>query len=254
MNNNQITTKECEGAQIQYLEKEFLEVKSYSKEIGIYLKGLTGQKSNLSEEEWIYVRTNHFKEYFGDWERYFKCQFLLNGPVVCTLTGEEFAPIEGKNLTDRVVEYFKGIGGMAYSPFFGNVILNKKGVDDSIGHGVGRNKAIAFAAVKDVIENGVLVDYDKNHKGRGYDGAVISAPIEIKEERYICSVVITRMKDNRFYLHEVIEQKKLSDEGSNSVQRQPQRLKAFAKILQNILSAKDLQINISLDKNGEPMY
>ena len=93
-----------------------------------------------------------------------------------------------------------------------------------------------------------------NYKGRGYDGAVISAPIEIKEERYICSVVITRMKDNRFYLHEVIEQKKLSDEGSNSVQRQPQRLKAFAKILQNILSAKDLQINISLDKNGEPIY
>lgn len=83
-----------------------------------------------------------------------------------------------------------------------------------------------------------------NHKGRGYDGAVISAPIEIKEERYICSVVITRMKDNRFYLHEVIEQKKLSDEGSNSVQRQPQRLKAFAKILQNILSAKDLHFDI----------
>lgn len=45
----------------------------------------------------------------------------------------------------------------------------------------------------------------------------------------------------------------LSDEGSNSVQRQPQRLKAFAKILQNILSAKDLQINISLDENGEPI-
>ena len=69
----------------------------------------------------------------------------------------------------------------------------------------------------------------------------------------------------------------LSDEGSNSVQRQPQRLKAlaqklpdavfitnlaqkpsahlgvFAKILQNILSAKDIQINISLDENGEPI-
>ena len=57
----------------------------------------------------------------------------------------------------------------------------------------------------------------------------------------------------KFYLHEVIEQRKLSDEGSNSVQRQPQRLKAFAKILQNILSAKDLQINIPLDENGEPI-
>jgi hypothetical protein len=51
----------------------------------------------------------------------------------------------------------------------------------------------------------------------------------------------------------VIEQKMLSDEGSNSVQRQPQRLKAFANILQNILSTKDLQINIPLNENGEPI-
>ena len=239
--------------QSKELEKEILEIKTSAEEIGIYLKGLTGQKSHLSEYEWLLVRTNLFKEEFGDWEQYFKCKFLLEHPEVSILTGEEFAPIKGKNLTDRVVEYFKELGGIAVSPFFGDVILNKKGIDDSIGHGVGRNKAIAFGAVIDVIEKGILIDYDKNHKGRGYDSAVISAPIEINKERYICSVVITRMKDNRFYLHEVIEQRKLSDEGSNSVQRQPQRLKAFAKILQNILSAKDLQINISLDENGEPI-
>ena len=53
-----------------------------------------------------------------------------------------------------------------------------------------------------------------------------------------CDFQPTKLKN----ILEVIEQKMLSDEGSNSVQRQPQRLKAFAKILQNILSAKDLQI------------
>ena len=239
--------------ELEILEKELLEIKTSSEKIGTFLKGLTGEISYLSEHDWLFVRTNGFKEKYGDWERCFKCQFLLENPAVCTLSGNEFAPIEGVNLTDRVVEYYKGFGGIALSPILGEVILNKKGIDDSIGHGVGRNKAIAFAAVKDVIEKGILIDYDINHKDRGYDSAVISAPIEIKKERHICSVVITRMKDNRFYLHEVIEQKKLSDEGSNSVQGQPQRLKAFAKILQNIISAKDLQINCILDTNGEPI-
>jgi hypothetical protein len=98
----------------------------------------------------------------------------------------------------------------------------------------------------------VLVDYDINHKEKGYDSAVISAPINIGNERYICSVVITRMDDNRFYLHEVIEQNRLLDEGSNTVQGQPQRPKAFANILQNILSASD-DLSKVVDANGEPL-
>ena len=118
-------------------------------------------------------------------------------------------------------------------------------------HGIGRNKAIAYAAVKEVIEQGVLIDFDKNHKNRNYDSAVLSAPIEIAENRWICSVVITKKEDNRFYLHEVVEQKKLSGEGSNTVLGQPQHPKAFAKILHDIVSASDMPQNF-FDENGEP--
>ena len=55
------------------------------------------------------------------------------------------------------------------------------------------------------------------------------------------------------HLHEVVEKRKLLSEGSNTAQKQPQRLKVFAKILQNIISAKNLQINCTLDENGEPI-
>ena len=37
--------------------------------------------------------------------------------------------------------------------------------------GMGRTKAIAYAAVKEVIENDILVDYHTNHKDREYDSA-----------------------------------------------------------------------------------
>ena len=221
--------------------------------VGIYLKGLHGLPTQLTPQQWIWVRTSSFKDTYGDWENWYKCRFLLESEPVSALNGTEFEPIPGKTLTEQVSEYFLKLGGIACSPYFGNVILDKKGADDSLAHGMGRKKAIAYAAVKDVIEKGILIDYDFNHKGRNYNSAVISAPIIIKEERFICSVVITKMQDNRFYLHEIKEQKKLSNEGSNTVQRQPQRSKAFAKILQNILLTKDLVINLPLDRNGEPI-
>lgn len=165
---------------------------------GIYLKGLHGFPTKLTKEQWAWIRTDSYKEIYGDWENYYKCRFLLEGEAITLLTGKEFEPIKGKTLTDQVAEHYKNIGGIAHSPFFGEVILDKKGADDSLAHGIGRKKAIAYAAVKDVIEQGVLIDYDFNHKGRNYDSAVVSAPIQIKEERFICSVVITKMQDNRF--------------------------------------------------------
>ena len=238
--------------EVSYGGSEIETIINHSKADGTYMKAPNGQPTNLNEKQWAQVRTKAFKKWFGDWELWFKKNFLLNSEPVSVLSGNEFAPIQGKTLTSLVGEYFESIGGKAVSPLFGDVILNRKGADDSFAHGMGRKKAIAYAAVKDVIEKGVLVDYDINHKEKGYDSAVISAPINIGNERYICSVVITRKDDNRFYLHEVIEQNRLLDEGSNTVQGQPQRPKAFANILQNILSASD-DVSKVVDENGEPM-
>ena len=40
--------------------------------------------------------------------------------------------------------------------------------------------------------------------------AIIAAPIRIGESDYVCEVVVTRLEDNRFYLHEVTAQNNLS--------------------------------------------
>lgn len=238
--------------EIDEIAEEEAKIIAEAKENGTYLKAPNGKASKLSPEQWVQVRTSRFKEWFGDWELAYKKNYLLNGKAVSTLTGNEFSKVEGKTLTDQVEEFFNSIGNKAISPIYGEVILDRKGADDSLGHGMGRKKAVAYAAVKDVIENGIVIDYGVNHKDRGYDSAVIAAPIKIDGKKYICSVVITRMKDNRFYLHEVIEQEWLSNEGSNTAQRQPQRPKAFANILQNIVSASD-DVSKVVDENGEPL-
>ena len=107
---------------LQSLETELLEIKTSSEKIGTFLKGLIGKNTNLDERDWLLVRTNEFKDKYGDWERYFKCQYLLKHPEVCFLSGNEFSPINGKTLTDQVEEYFIALGGKVISPFFVSLV------------------------------------------------------------------------------------------------------------------------------------
>ena len=242
----------AEGAEC---EAEIQSVITEAKANGTYMKAPNGKPSNLSERQGAQVRTTPFKKWFGDRELAAKKKFLLNHEAVATLTGNEFAKVEGKSLTEQVDEYFKGLGGVAHSPIYGKVTLDKKGAEDSLAHGMGRLKAIAYASVKDVIENGIVVDYDINHKNRNYDSAMIAAPIKIGDERYICQVVITvKNGDSRFYLHEVTPQKNLLDAVSvtNLAQRPSAHQGDFAKVLKDIVTANEDASKV-IDENGEPL-
>jgi hypothetical protein len=123
---------------------------------------------------------------------------------VAQITGQEFAKGE-KDLVTQVNEFFAQLGNSAHNPQLGDVILDRRGIKDDIAHGIGRKKAAAFAAVPDVIEQGLIVDYQINWKGRGYDTAVVAAPITIGEADYIAAVIVIRSNQtNRFYVHEVL--------------------------------------------------
>ena len=74
-----------------------------------------------------------------------------------------------------------------------------------MGHGFGRAKLSAFAAVPELIENGLIVQHDVNWKNRGYESFVLTAPLSIGGEAYCAFVIVnsTREYGYRFYLHEV---------------------------------------------------
>lgn len=96
---------------------------------------------------------------------------------------------------------------------YGTIKLTRTGVKSSIAHGIGRNKAIAFKAVSDVLKHGEIIDYTENYKNRGYDTAVFSAPFSINNEPfYMAAVVIEDDKVNKYYLHEVVIKKQNEDE------------------------------------------
>lgn len=76
---------------------------------------------------------------------------LATAEPVSELHGDEFAKSEIP-LKAQVDTYYKSIGNKATNPVLGNVDLNLRGIKDSLGHGMTRNKAIAFKALPDVIK------------------------------------------------------------------------------------------------------
>ena len=132
---------------------------------------------------------------------------VANMKPVATLSGSEFSKSK-TDLVTQVTDYFDEIGGYVNTEY-GKIELTKSGVKSSIGHGIGRNKAIAFKAVPDVLKEGKIIDFQKNWKNRGYDTAVFAAPIKIADKDYfMAAVIVVETERNSYYLHEVAIQEK----------------------------------------------
>ncbi len=115
-----------------------------------------------------------------------------------------------KKLSEQVKEYFleNSNNGIVYGNVIGNVDI-VAGIKSDIAHGVGRMKAMAFYAVPETIKKGVIVDYQKNRKQRGYDSILLAAPIRIQNgagnfENAVEMVAINRSNTDvqKFYFHE----------------------------------------------------
>ena len=121
---------------------------------------------------------------------------------VTEMEGTEFGKGE-KKLSEQILEFFESIGGKAHNEVVGDVILNKRAIKDDMAHGISRKKAVAFAAIPDVIEKGHALDHQKDWKGRGYDSAVIGAKVKIAGEEYYELVIVKLKDENHLYVHEV---------------------------------------------------
>jgi len=213
------------GGNISALRSDILDcVGTAAINSGIYADGTAESYSaeeELSDAEWeqryrlslptledAETETDHFAEVKISTEEMDRnIQKVANMRPVAKISGEEFAKGE-TDLVSQVAEFFVEVGNSAYNAQLGDVVLDRKGIKSDIAHGIGRKKAAAFAAVPDVIKQGLVVDYQKNWKGRGYDTAVVAAPITIGAEEHIAAVVLTRSNQtNRFYVHEVLTTK-----------------------------------------------
>ena len=168
----------------------------------------------------------------------------LDKPVTI-LTGEEFLPKEGFTFAQQVYEFFVSQGGVAMSPW-GEVLLDMKGIQSDKSHGLGRIKSASFAAIKDVIEKGVVIlplDYYATGGKKQMTG-MMAAPILIGTDTFVCVVVIIyNLRERRLYLHETFLTEKIPEIAASSLVRggvsaSPQSQGSVAKILLSYLNSK----------------
>ncbi|MFA5619022.1 MAG: hypothetical protein WDA08_01805 [Weeksellaceae bacterium] len=53
---------------LEEIRKEREQIEQEARANGTWMKAPNGKKSNLTEEQWVTVRTKRFKDWFGDWE------------------------------------------------------------------------------------------------------------------------------------------------------------------------------------------
>lgn len=218
-----------------------------------------GEPSHLTPQQYRQVRTPEFKRWFGDWEKVarFKAavEKIMSMEPVAAISGQEFQK-DGIPLTEKVTKFWKErFNGVAISPELGEVRLDLEGVKSSIGHGIGSLKFAAFACVEDVIRNGVVFDRQKNWKERGYDTAVIAAPVTIKGVEYVCEVVVEQRTNRQgFYLHEVEIKKKLEDVFKTSTEGgTPQASRSILALRAEDVKREEEGMSKVVDENGEPL-
>ena len=143
-----------------------------------------------------------------DW----KHRRFLEGEPVARLTGNEF-PNDGKSLISRVLHFFsEAHKGFAENEELGPVILDRRGIRDSWNHNRGTVKAVAFAAVPDVIEKGRIIERIENYEGRNYERVLIAAPVSIEGKHYTAVVAVNRKaSSNRFFFHEIVLTEKIRE-------------------------------------------
>ena len=147
--------------------------------------------------------------------------------ILAKMDGSEFAP-SGKHIVDQVSDFFASLGNKVTRLGFGDIALTRRGAKNSVSHGMGRNKAIAFAAVPSVIENGIVIDEQTNWKGRGTDSVTFGGRVQIGDKIYDMGVIVHKYgKEStnygKYYLHEVL----LTDEDGATVPIETRTLSGY---------------------------
>lgn len=250
-------------AEYQAVEARYADLLRAHREEGKPLPAPNGQPSKLNERQWVQVRTPRFKQWFGDWEA-LSHQKFLDGEPVATLTGLEFAP-DGVPLTEKVPRWYADHGYATVKlAGVGEVTLDKRAVADSIAHGIGRNKASAFAAVPEVLLKGRIVSAapltGSTEGGMTYH---VAAPISMDDRGYVVTVLVKAdSKSRRMYVHEVVVKEKLQQRafktGAVAAETGKQSgandsAGAIRSILQSIYKVNPETVSKVVDANGEPL-
>nr|DAX41355.1 MAG TPA: Type I restriction enzyme [Caudoviricetes sp.] len=254
---------------------ETADIKAKAIADGTFMKAPNGKDTNLTERQWLQVRTEAFKKWFGDWEKTARIEKLKKTKPI-EITGDEVKPSDDlKEYKKNALEYGKTLQGEYTNKDTGITIQLQRGrknggLNEVLQHDYkDREHLQSIAAIPQIIENATYIDSEPNND--------IPKNPDVKEyQYYVCglkiggedytvrAVVAVDNKGDRYYDHKLtnIEKGKLLDQiNSQAIKNNGFGTTPGTKPTTVVSEYKDsklislLQENSSkvVDENGEPM-
>ena len=240
---------------------ETADIKAKAISDGTFMKAPNGKDTNLTERQWLQVRTKAFKKWFGDWEKTARIEKLKKTKPI-EITGEEYKGKYELN-RDSAKAYIKdSLRGEYTNKDTGDtILLAKDGAQKVTSHSMGNEAHLkSIAVIPELIEKSIFIDELPNEKNNGkYDSyRYYVSGLKIGDVDYTVKLAIGIDEyGNKYYDHSLteIEKGKLIDEvGALSTTLPSSNQSALSEYKDSKLISL-LQTNSSkvVDENGEPM-
>lgn len=240
---------------------ETADIKAKAISDGTFMKAPNGKDTNLTERQWLQVRTKAFKKWFGDWEKTARIEKLKKTKPI-EITGEEYKGKYELN-RDSAKAYIKdSLRGEYTNKDTGDtILLAKDGAQKVTSHSMGNEAHLkSIAVIPELIEKSIFIDELPNEKNNGkYDSyRYYVSGLKIGGVDYTVKLAIGIDEyGNKYYDHSLteIEKGKLIDEvGALSTTLPSSNQSALSEYKDSKLISL-LQENSSkvVDENGEPM-
>ena len=231
-------------------------IKAKAEADGTYMKAPNGKPTNLSERQWLQVRTKAFKEWFGDWEKAARIEKLRNSQPVDVVFGNEY-PLERSAAKQWLKENIKG--EYANKDTGERISVSRYGIDKVTSHGEREESHLkSLKAIPQLIEESVFITEIPNEKGNGkYDSyRYYVCGIRIDGSDYTAKVVVGVKNGVRYYDHELTEIEKGSLIDSLNRIAKPVAKNQTSLISEvkdkRLLSILQADASKVVDENGEP--
>lgn len=243
-------TGEPTAEEISEAQKQYEEVKSKYMGTPLWMKAPNGKRTNLTEEQWVRVRTPNFKRWFGDWE----------------MLAEAYPEHEIFDI-DEAYKFARGNlqGGKFTSKDGHTATLGRSGID-KMNSGLARGKtdnnrlhALAFANVGKLFGNSELLEAEAPRDGDPNIKQYLKfyAPLYMDGRFYVVKITARELySGNKLYSLEgldIIEESEYRgqprDSKENSISADySDSVKNFVKKI------REVKGNVSkvVDENGEP--
>ncbi len=223
---------------------------------GTFMKAPNGENTNLTEQQWLQVRTEAFKEWFGDWEKAARIEKLKKSIPIEIAFAREYE-LDRKSAKKWAMDNIRG--EYTNKDTGDKIDVSRIGVDKVTSHGE-RDEAHlkSLISIPQIIEHSIFIDNLSNEKDNDkYDSyRYYVSGLNIDGENYTVKMVVGVKGDKKYYDHELtqIEKGRLTD-SLNLIAKQVAANQSTLSEYKDSKLISLLQINSSkvIDENQEPL-